>query len=60
MHALRVKGILHLREEELPSAIHGVHHMFHSPVELTAWPEGGRRSRIMFITRLRAALNAPR
>jgi G3E family GTPase len=48
---LRVKGILHLQEEELPVAIHGVHHVFHPPVQLSAWPEGDRRSRIVFITR---------
>jgi G3E family GTPase len=48
---LRVKGILHLREEELPVAIHGVHHIFHPPVQLSAWPEIDRRSRIVFITR---------
>lgn len=48
---LRVKGILHLREEELPVAIHGVHHVFHPPVQLNAWPDEDRRSRIVFITR---------
>ncbi len=48
---LRVKGILHLREEALPVAIHGVHHVFHPPVQLSAWPEGDRRSRVVFITR---------
>jgi G3E family GTPase len=48
---LRVKGILHLQEEELPVAIHGVHHVFHPPVQLSAWPEGDRRSCIVFITR---------
>jgi G3E family GTPase len=48
---LRVKGILHLREEELPVAIHGVHHVFHPPVQLGAWPDADRRSRIVFITR---------
>ena len=48
---LRVKGILHLREEELPVAIHGVHHVFHPPVQLSAWPDADRRSRIVFITR---------
>jgi G3E family GTPase len=45
------EGILHLQEEELPVAIHGVHHVFHPPVQLSAWPEGDRRSRIVFITR---------
>jgi G3E family GTPase len=48
---LRVKGILHLQEEALPVAIHGVHHVFHPPVQLSAWPDGDRRSRIVFITR---------
>ena len=48
---LRVKGILHLREELLPVAIHGVHHVFHPPVQMSAWPEGDRRSRVVFITR---------
>jgi G3E family GTPase len=48
---LRVKGILHLQEEALPVVIHGVHHVFHPPVQLTAWPDDDRRSRIVFITR---------
>jgi len=47
----RVKGILHLREEALPVAIHGVHHVFHPPVQLSAWPGADRQSRIVFITR---------
>jgi len=48
---LRVKGIVHLREQDLPIAIHGVHHVFHPPVQLNAWPDADRRSRIVFITR---------
>jgi G3E family GTPase len=48
---LRVKGILHLQAAEFPVAIHGVHHVFHPPVQLSAWPDGDRRSRIVFITR---------
>lgn len=65
---LRVKGILHLRGEDAPVAIHGVHHVFHPPVQLAAWPDADRRSRIVFIARdldraavedsLRAALPA--
>jgi G3E family GTPase len=68
-HLLRVKGILNLHGEDAPVAIHGVHHVFHPPVQLRAWPDGDRRSRIVFITRdldraaveesLRAALPAP-
>ncbi|HVH81394.1 MAG TPA: GTP-binding protein, partial [Stellaceae bacterium] len=48
---LRVKGIVHLKEEDLPIAIHGVHHIFHPPVQLAAWPDADRRSRVVFITR---------
>jgi len=48
---LRVKGILHLQDEALPVAIHGVHHVFHPPVQLSVWPDDDRRSRIVFITR---------
>jgi G3E family GTPase len=48
---LRVKGILNLRDEPAPIVIHGVHHVFHSPVALAGWPDADRRSRIVFITR---------
>jgi G3E family GTPase len=48
---LRVKGILNLASEDAPVAIHGVHHVFHPPVLLAAWPDDDRRSRIVFITR---------
>jgi G3E family GTPase len=48
---LRVKGILNLRGEPTPVAVHGVHHVFHPPVALAKWPDADRRSRIVFITR---------
>ena len=48
---LRVKGILSLRDEDAPVAIHGVHHVFHPPVRLPAWPDEDRRSRLVFIVR---------
>ncbi|WFU82759.1 GTP-binding protein [Bradyrhizobium sp. CIAT3101] len=48
---LRVKGILNLQGEPAPIVIHGVHHVFHPPVALAAWPDSDRRSRIVFITR---------
>ena len=48
---LRVKGILNLDDEPAPVVIHGVHHVFHSPARLADWPDGDRRSRIVFITR---------
>ena len=50
-HLLRVKGILNLRSESTPVIIHGVHHVFHPPVQLRAWPDPDRRSKIVFITR---------
>lgn len=48
---LRVKGILNLIGESAPVVIHGVHHIFHPPVLLDAWPDSDRRSRIVFIVR---------
>jgi G3E family GTPase len=57
---LRVKGILNVEDQDTPVAIHGVQHVFHPPVTLPAWPDGERRSRIVFITRDmgRAAIEA--
>jgi G3E family GTPase len=48
---LRIKGLLNVAGSSGPIAIHGVQHLFHPPVELPAWPDGDRRSRIVFITR---------
>jgi G3E family GTPase len=48
---LRVKGILNLIGESAPVVIHGVHHIFHPPVRLDAWPDSDHRSRIVFIAR---------
>ena len=49
---LRVKGILNLKGQDRPIAIHAVRHLIHKPAKLTAWPEGDpRTSRIVFITR---------
>jgi G3E family GTPase len=48
---LRVKGILNVAGENAPVAIHGVHHVFHPPVLLDAWPDADHRSRIVFIAR---------
>ena len=48
---LRVKGVLDIAGEDGPVAVHGVHHTFHPPVALARWPDGERRSRLVFITR---------
>ena len=48
---LRIKGILNLRGQDRPVAIHAVQHVLHPPALLSAWPEGDpRTSRIVFIT----------
>jgi G3E family GTPase len=50
-HLLRVKGIVGLEEEpECPRIIHGVQHCMSDPVRLDAWPDGDRRTRMVFIT----------
>ncbi len=48
---LRVKGLLNVRESDLPVVVHGVQHMFHPPVRLEEWPSDDRRTKLVFITR---------
>lgn len=47
---LRLKGILNVKGQTHPVAVHGVQHLFHPPVPLAAWPDENRRSRLVFIT----------
>jgi G3E family GTPase len=47
---LRVKGLVALAEDpERPVVIHGVQHVIHVPAVLPRWPDGDRRSRLVFI-----------
>ena len=49
---LRVKGLVALAEDpERPVVIHGVQHVFHVPAVLPRWPDGDRRSRLVFIVK---------
>jgi len=48
---LRVKGVLNIVGCAGPVVVHGVQHVFHTPVELREWPDKVRSSRIVFITR---------
>jgi len=48
---LRVKGILDVHGQSQPIVVQAVQRLFHPPARLAAWPEGERRSRIVFITR---------
>ena len=48
---LRVKGILNLADAAMPVAVHAVQHLVHPPRHLDAWPDGDRRSRLVFIAR---------
>jgi G3E family GTPase len=48
---LRVKGLLNIADSEVPLVIHGVQHLFHPVAPLDRWPDGDRRSKIVFITR---------
>ena len=48
---LRVKGVLNVAGEATPLVIHGVHNTFHPPTLLARWPDGDRRSQLVFITR---------
>jgi len=48
---LRVKGLLDVSGADGPVVIHGVQHLVHPPVHLPAWPDGDRRTRLVFIVR---------
>ncbi len=48
---LRVKGILRIVGRDKPIVVQAVQTLFSPPAELAAWPEGGQRSRIVFITK---------
>ncbi len=48
---LRVKGIVDVVGRARPIVVQAVQRLFHPPAELPAWPDGVRRSRMVFITR---------
>lgn len=48
---LRVKGIVHLEDMELPFVLHGVQHIFDQPVPMPNWPGEDRKSRVVIIAR---------
>jgi len=48
---LRIKGMLNVDGVADPVLVNGVQHVVHPPSHLPGWPDGDRRSRIVFITR---------
>jgi len=48
---LRAKGILDVKGCRGPVVVQYVQHLAHPPVELEAWPDRNRGSRVVFITR---------
>ena len=48
---LRVKGFLNVAGCRGPVVVQVVQHLAHPPVELAAWPDKDRASRLVFITR---------
>jgi G3E family GTPase len=48
---LRVKGFVAIEECRGPVVVHVVQHVAHPPVELEAWPDEDRRTRLVFVTR---------
>ncbi len=50
-NVLRIKGMLNVIGVADPVLINGVQHIVHPPAHLDGWPDGDRRSRIVFIVR---------
>ena len=48
---LRVKGLVNVRDDEVPWVVHGVQHTYYPPQRLDAWPDADRRTRLVFIGR---------
>jgi len=48
---LRIKGLLNLEGAKGPVVFQAVQHLIHPPVELAAWPDADRSTRVVFITR---------
>ena len=48
---LRMKGLAAVEGCTGPVVVHAVQHVLHRPVELDAWPDADRRTRLVFITR---------
>jgi G3E family GTPase len=48
---LRIKGMLNLEGAKGPVVFQAVQHLMHPPVELSAWPDTDKTTRVVFITR---------
>ena len=48
---LRIKALLNVAGVSTPVLINGVQHLVHPPSHLDAWPDGERRSRLVFVVR---------
>ena len=48
---LRVKGIINIRDKDVPAVIHGVQHIFYPVQWLDKWPDDDKRTKLVFITR---------
>jgi G3E family GTPase len=49
---LRMKGIIHVDDDPArPIVVHGVQHVLHPPVRLSAWPDGARETKMVFIVK---------
>jgi G3E family GTPase len=46
---LRIKGIVNIKGESQPVAIHGVQHIFHPPAKLPDWPGEDKSTKMVFI-----------
>lgn len=48
---LRIKGLLNVEGRRGPLVVQAVQHMLYAPIELAAWPDADRSTRLVFICR---------
>lgn len=48
---LRMKGLVNLQGQSVPTVVHGVQNVFHPARQLAEWPSDDHRTRLVFITR---------
>ena len=50
-HLLRIKGIINVKGDPRPRALHAVQHTLYPPISLAVWPDDDHSTRLVFIVK---------